>query len=175
MLRVERSTDHGSRLITTDPFAAGQVIARITAFQQAARPTYRSIQIGPEAHVDDIGILRYLNHSCQPNCTIDTTTLSLVAGRDILADEELTFFYPSTEWDMDRPFRCLCGAPECIGVVSGAKDLPWETLRPYPLAPHIQRLVDADRDGRGSPRSRHRPPPGGSALPAPDQETGALR
>ena len=44
---------------------------------------------------------------------------------------------------MDRPFRCLCGAPDCVGVVSGAKHLPPEALRRYPLAPHIRRLMAA--------------------------------
>jgi hypothetical protein len=74
---------------------------------------------------------------------IDTTTMRVVAARDLEAGEELTFFYPSTEWDMDRPFRCRCGAPECIGVVSGAKHLAPDTLQRFPLAPHIQRLLAA--------------------------------
>jgi hypothetical protein len=141
MLRVEHGTINGSRLITTDAHAAGQVIATITAPRRIAHPTYRSIQIGPDAHVEELGVLGYLNHSCRPTCVIDTTTLRVVAARDVEAGEELTFFYPSTEWDMDRPFRCRCGAPECIGLVAGAKHLAPRSLRRYTRAPPIRHLV----------------------------------
>ena len=58
-----------------------------------------------------------------------------MAGRDIAAGEELTYFYPSTEWEMDRPFRCLCGAPDCVGVVSGAKAPPAGGASPLPRWP----------------------------------------
>jgi hypothetical protein len=174
MLAVEHGAAHGARLITTEPCTAGQVIARIPDARRVSRPTYRSIQLAPDAHVEDIGILRYLNHSCRPNCLIDTTTPGLVAGRDVAAGEELTYFYPSTEWDMDRPFRCRCGAPDCVGVVSGAKHLPPEALRRYPLAPHIRRLL-ATGGGRGAPGSRKRPLPGRSAVPAPAGEPGESR
>jgi hypothetical protein len=151
MLAVEHGAPHGGRLITTEPFGAGQVIARIPAARRAPRPTYRSIQIGPDAHVEDLGDLCYLNHSCHPNCAVDTQTLRLVAGRDIAAGEELTFFYPSTEWEMDRPFRCLCGGPGCVGIVAGAKALPPEALRRFTLAPHIRRLL-APAPEPGPPR-----------------------
>jgi hypothetical protein len=141
MLCVQHGAAYGGRLVTTEPYTAGQVIARIPDSGRAPRPTYRSIQIGLDAHVEDIGVLCYLNHSCRPNCQIDTTSLSLVAGRDIAPGEELTYFYPSTEWAMDRPFRCLCGAPDCLGVVSGAKDVPPEVLHRHALAPHIRLLA----------------------------------
>jgi hypothetical protein len=171
MLCVEPGAACGSQLITTEPYTAGQVIAGIPDSRRASRPTKRSIQIGLDAHVEDIGVLCYLNHSCRPNCSIDTATLSLAAGRDIAAGEELTFFYPSTEWDMAHPFRCLCGAPDCVGVVSGAKDLPAETLRRYTLAPHIRRLVAAQHGTPRSPPPPNRPPLGRSTGHPPAQQT----
>ena len=147
MLCVEHGTVNGSRLITTDAHPAGQVIAGFAPSRRAAHPTYRSIQIGPDAHVEELGVLCYLNHSCRPSCVIDTTNLRVVAARAIEAGEELTFFYPSTEWDMDRPFRCRCGAPECIGLVAGAKHLAPRSLRRYNLAPHIRQLLAAGEQG----------------------------
>jgi hypothetical protein len=143
MLRVEHDTRNGSRLITTDAHAAGRVIASIAPARRTASPTFRTIQVGPAAHVEELGVLGYLNHSCRPTCVIDTTDLRVVAARAVEAGEELTFFYPSTEWDIDRPFRCRCGAPEGIGLVSGAKHLAPLTLQRYPLAPHIQQLLAA--------------------------------
>ena len=52
----------------------------------------------------------------------------MIARRDIEKGEELSFFYPSTEWEMQAPFICLCGASNCIHVVAGARFLPLSTL-----------------------------------------------
>jgi hypothetical protein len=150
VLRVEQGSEYGARLITTEPLAAGQVIARLTGNRERAKPTYLSIQIGPDRHLDDLGLLSYLNHSCRPNAIVNTAERVVVAARDVAAGEELTFFYPSTEWDMDRPFRCLCGAPECLGTVAGARYLAPETLARYFLNPHIRRLL-AQAAGAAAP------------------------
>jgi hypothetical protein len=42
---------------------------------------------------------------------------------------------------MVRPFKCLCGALNCIGYVAGAKYLALETLTNYFINPHIQQLA----------------------------------
>lgn len=56
-----------------------------------------------------------VNHSCSPTAYVDlssklpeqwcvrTTPAGLKAG------EAITFFYPSTEWDMAQGFDCACG------------------------------------------------------------------
>ena len=36
--------------------------------------------------------------------------MRLTALRPISEGDELTFFYPSTEWAMAEPFECGCGA-----------------------------------------------------------------
>jgi len=78
-----------------------------------------------------------------------------IAGEVIIAKEggikpgdPLTFFYPSTEWSMDRPFDCLCGAPEgvCLGKVGGANLLSQEQLQRWHFNDHIHKLA-AKRDG----------------------------
>ncbi len=42
----------------------------------------------------------------------------VVRDRDLQVGDQLTFFYPSTEWASPRPFQCLCGAGvgKCIGM-----------------------------------------------------------
>lgn len=57
------------------------------------------------------------------------------------AGNELTFFYPSTEWDMAQPFDCLCKHKECRGMISGAKDMPIDILSEYWLNAHIEELL----------------------------------
>jgi hypothetical protein len=63
------------------------------------------------------------------------------AARDLAVGDELTFFYPSTEWEMSSPFICLCGAPNCIHVVAGARFLPLSTLEGHFLNAHIRQLM----------------------------------
>ena len=40
--------------------------------------------------------------------------------QDIEIGDQLTFFYPSTEWKMEQPFTCICGYTKCIGLIEGA-------------------------------------------------------
>lgn len=62
----------------------------------------------------------------------------------IKAGDELTFFYPSSEWSMSQPFECKCGAGEgiCKGTIAGAKEMGRERLKGYWLNPHIEELLD---------------------------------
>ncbi|XP_063705955.1 probable histone-lysine N-methyltransferase set-23 [Culicoides brevitarsis] len=67
---------------------------------------------------------RYLNHSCDPNCTIISVRidspvpkLGIFAKNDIKAGDELTFHYggetPSTEMP-ENAKKCLCKAENCM-------------------------------------------------------------
>ena len=42
---------------------------------------------------------------------------------------------------MNAPFICLCGAPNCIHVVAGARFLPLSTLEYHYLNPHIREMM----------------------------------
>ena len=140
-LRVEREGAHGARLVTAVPLQAGQLVHRITGHEVRPTPTVYSIQVGVHAHIDGLGPAAYLNHSCAPSAAVDTEALALVALRDLDAGDELTFFYPSTEWAMSHPFLCGCGAPECVRVVAGAKYLPADVLGRYFINRHIRELL----------------------------------
>jgi hypothetical protein len=142
MLRIEHGgSAYGARLITDQPFSRGGLIYRITGHRLVHQPTYQTIQISAAEHIEELGVVAYLNHSCRPNTFVDTAALTVTAARDIAAGEELTFFYPSTEWEMDRPFVCLCGAPQCIRLVAGAKYLSVDTLSRYFINRHIHQLI----------------------------------
>jgi hypothetical protein len=52
------------------------------------------------------------------------SSLNILAGsRGLKVGEELTFFYPSTEWNMDQGFSCFCGTDSCLGYIGGAKNM----------------------------------------------------
>jgi hypothetical protein len=89
-----------------------------------------------------LDVLSHLNHSCDPNTSIDTTARTVTALRDVQAGEILNFFYPSTEWEMDRPFICQCGAPDCVKLVAGARYLSPDVLARSPVNLHILRAIN---------------------------------
>jgi len=53
----------------------------------------------------------------------------------------MTFFYPSTEWDMAQPFTCLCGSSKCLGEIKGAAHIRPEILGTYKLTRFIQQQL----------------------------------
>ena len=130
----------GRHVIITRAILAGEVIVRITGHREVTRADRFTVQVGANAHIDQLGPLTYLNHSCAPNVIFNTTELTLTAICDIAAGEELCFFYPSTEWCMAEPFDCLCGAATCVGVVAGAMALSDDTLSRFFVNRHIAEL-----------------------------------
>lgn len=74
--------------------------------------TLRHVLPPPSLQVDDHRhillspkYLESINHSCTPNVFFNTTTFQLECLRPISIGDELSFFYPSTEWEMDAPFK----------------------------------------------------------------------
>ncbi len=59
----------------------------------------------------------FINHSCSPNVGI-LGQIIFVALRDIRAGEELTYDWAMEENSPART-RCLCGASNCRGVLTG--------------------------------------------------------
>jgi len=131
----------GARLVADRPIRRGETFLRIRGQRIVKRPTYQTIQVGPARHALALGTLVNLNHSCRPNVVVDTTRMVCVAARDIRRGEELSYFYPSTEWVMARPFLCLCGAPACIRIVAGACHLSADVLARYFINRHIRDML----------------------------------
>lgn len=129
-------------LVTKRAYAKGEVICPIPSENIMDKPNRFTVQIARDRHTH-VGKLAALNHSCDPNVILDTEDMQMIACKDIQKGEELYFFYPSTEWQMDAPFICLCGASNCIHVVAGARFLPLSTLEHHYLNPHIrEEMID---------------------------------
>ena len=142
------------RLHATAAVGAGEVVFEIDGVI-SREPSRHSLQVGVDEHlVIDAGdpvearfdghCWRYLNHSCEPNLVVRHRTL--IATRPILANDQLTFNYNTTEFDMAEPFACGCGAPTCLGLIRGYRHLSTEHrahLRPL-LAEHLKRLAIED-------------------------------
>ena len=127
-------------LITKQAYKKGDVICEMPSENIMDKPNRFTVQISRDKHTH-VGKLAALNHSCDPNVILDTDKMVMVARQDIEKGAELSFFYPSTEWEMAAPFICLCGAANCIHVGAGARFLPLSTLENHYLNKHIRDLM----------------------------------
>ena len=121
------------------PFQKEELICKFSAGKVFNSPNYLTVQTGVQEHITLVPqFLQYSNHSCNPNIFFDTTTMEVIALKDIEINEELCFFYPSTELDMSQPFICYCGSKDCLQNIRGAKYLPADTLNKYRLTGFIK-------------------------------------
>jgi len=148
-LHVERSERaFGSRAVSLVDLPAGAVFAKITTATPATK-AYSSVQISEMAHIELNSELVFVNHSCDPSLVFDMGRFEVRVGdgRDLKKGDELTFFYPSSEWDMAQPFDCNCGSVKCKSVIDGSRKMDEAIVREYWLNGHIERMLDA-RDAR---------------------------
>jgi hypothetical protein len=128
--------------IAQRPYQPGDVIAEFSARQVLSEPSYLTVQVDLDKHILlQPEHLQYINHSCDPNVFFDTDAMQIIALKVIGQGDEMTFFYPSTEWDMAQPFDCLCGTNKCLGLIQGAAHISREILRTYKLTRFIQQQL----------------------------------
>ena len=138
----QKISNEQNALFALQSFQPGEMIAEFWAGTIAAEPTYLTVQIDVGKHITlQPEFLQYINHSCAPNVFFDTSLMKVVALKEIAAGEELTFFYPSTEWKMTQSFRCYCGSANCLGEIKGAAFLTEETWKQYRLTNFIQQQL----------------------------------
>jgi hypothetical protein len=129
-------------LFATIAFKPGDVITNFSADKIQKYATYLTVQTGVNTHITlKPAFLQYINHSCSPTVFFNTTTMELVCLQAMQPGDELTFFYPSTEWEMAQPFVCNCGTAACIQLINGASHLSVETLSKYKLTDFIRQQV----------------------------------
>ncbi|CAJ1012380.1 putative SET domain containing protein [Leishmania naiffi] len=112
-------------------FAAVDIAASSCFFQVKGLcipfPTMYTIMLDEGRHLLFADGAQCLAHSCDPNVRVrvDATnnTLECQALRPIKAGELIAFNYNATEWSMNTPFRCLCGASQCVYEIRGFKHL----------------------------------------------------
>ena len=123
-------------------YRPGDVVADFSAGRILNEPTYLTVQISVDKHIMlQPEHLQYINHSCDPNVFFDTHAMQVVALKDIAEGDEMTFFYPSTEWDMAQPFTCTCGCANCLGEIRGAAHISPEIINTYTLTRFIQQQL----------------------------------
>jgi hypothetical protein len=138
----QRLSNQQNALFALQSFQPGEMIAEFWPGTIAQEPTYLTVQVDVGKHITlQPEFLQYINHSCDPNVFFDTTSMQVVALREIKAGEEFSFFYPSTEWQMTQPFSCYCGSAKCLGDVRGAAFLTEDVWKQYRLTDFIQQQL----------------------------------
>ena len=103
--------------------------------------------------VRPVDVSNYMNHSCNPSCWFvdggEEYTGLMVAARDLLPGDEITFDYNTTEYDMAAPFPCW----ETGSMVRGYAHLSASERGPIAkfVAPHVLRLAEQETGEDCSP------------------------
>lgn len=140
-IRIDPAKNHRS-LYSRKEFRVNEVISEFSAKGVYPNPSYLTVQISDGEHIELFPeCLECINHSCDPNCFFDTAKMQLVSIKHIKEGDELTFFYPSTEWDMDQAFQCLCRSKNCIGLIQGAKYLSESIIKNYRFTDFIEQKL----------------------------------
>ncbi|KAL6712899.1 hypothetical protein ACLMJK_009454 [Lecanora helva] len=119
---------------------AGALFTPIKNHFYITKRTWPSVESPCGRHIDLNSDLFYVNHSCAPTLEYDVSKMEVRVSRyrDLCVGDNLSFFYPSTEWAMVQPFVCFCNESECLGQVSGAGQMPKAKLKGYWLNRHIE-------------------------------------
>ena len=135
---VQNNSTLQKSLHATVSLLPGDMICPFAAGITQSHATYLTVQTGTGRHITLMPeFLQYINHSCAPNVFFDTTTMQLICLSPLQPGDELTFFYPSTEWEMVQSFVCNCGDAGCLQLINGASHLSVETLAKYRLTDFI--------------------------------------
>jgi hypothetical protein len=139
--------EFSSKLISLVDRDPGAVLTKIEGSAPTPNRAYSSVQISENQDIELNSDLVYCNHSCDPSVIFDMSKFEIrvVAEKPLKKGDDVTFFYPSSEWNMQQPFECSCGSGTCLRTVRGAKYLDEATLRKYWLNAHIERLLEKRR------------------------------
>lgn len=139
-LRVVYVWGKGLSLFANKKFKKGEKIIYLKGkLVNASDSTPEAVQITDKKFIDTKYLVPedFINHSCSPNTKLDIEKRWFIAIKDISKNEEATFNYLTTEWDMKKwgtDFKCICGSKNCFGHINGFKYLSHiEKLKLKPL------------------------------------------
>jgi uncharacterized protein len=120
----------GKKVVAANPIRKNLAILRMTGVPLSFEETTKlgekesfGLQVSTDCYMYLDAPGRYINHSCDPNCGI-TPALDLIAIRNIMAGEELTYDYSTTMLERHWTMDCKCGSSRCRKVVRDFDQLP---------------------------------------------------
>jgi hypothetical protein len=130
-IRVVRSPIDGYGVVATRAFQEGDAIAEVDGVPwrdgDGVDDRY-SLWIEDGFYFDMVDQTRFINHSCDPNATLDTgitdtgeVWATVIALRPIAAGQEICYDYAFPA-HLAEP--CRCGSPNCRGLIIDEDALP---------------------------------------------------
>ncbi len=152
----EKGTIHRNGLFATRLIRKGELVweldeptyswKEIEGWDEERRKDFDwyGFQCGVDRYSSPEGISRETNHSCDPN-TWWAGSDSIIARRDIQADEEVTYDYSTCDIDLLFEMKCHCDSPRCRGKITNRDYLNSEWQKQYGsnLPPHVQAAIKA--------------------------------
>jgi len=137
------TSTHQRSLHAAISFNPGQVVTKFEAGSTQSYATCLTLQTGVDKHITlKPDCLQYTNHSCEPNTFFDTTAMKLICLKPVVPGDELSFFYPGTEWEISLPFVCNCKNKNCLQLINGAAHLDRSTLKKYRVSDFIRQQLE---------------------------------
>jgi uncharacterized protein len=129
-LEARRSARQGHGVFATRPFSAGSLLCVwggrvISTARMLTLPEDRrryAVQIDDDRYlvtpISGLGAADLVNHACDPTALLVGAN-TLVARRDLVAGDEITYDYATSDANPYLGFICRCGSVACRGEVTG--------------------------------------------------------
>ncbi len=143
---LRKTGPRGEGIFSTHTFGIGETIMIGHILERLSRNDSHASQVGENEFIRHGGVIKKINHSCEPNCGIKINASGahdVIARKVITPDEELTLDYAMRNYRIEYfPGQCLCGATNCRGKITGWKDLPKERKQAYAgfIVPYLLEL-----------------------------------
>ena len=106
----------GKTLIANRLYESGKLMFEFRG-QATTEITQWSLQVLEGLHIEDLHLVGYTPHSCNPNASVDMHKMTFTALREIKKGERITMDYKQTESKLYSIFECNCGSPVCKVII----------------------------------------------------------
>jgi hypothetical protein len=135
-ISIRRASDNkGWGLFALQRFQKGSLVIRANALSESSKQDSHSVQTSWNSHVTMDLPARSINHVCdEANVGIQPNSLGafdFFALREISIEEELTWDYETSEYEISHGFACACGAASCRGELQGFRYHGPKVLKAY--------------------------------------------